>query len=144
MGESGCQDLLRLQNRNFGSTLLGGVLVIYCCNKLSQIEWLQKDKYLLSHNFCRSDIGHSFSGSSVSGLPSRLQATCQPGLGFHLKAQEKQDLFPSSVITGRIQSSRLLACGAQFFACCQTEGLSFSLAVGKRPSSFHAVGLSTW
>lgn len=123
MGESGRQDLICLQNRNFGSTPSGGVRVIYGCNKLSLMEWLLKDKSLLPHSLCRSDIGHSFSGSSGSGLPSRLQAMWQPGLSFHLKAQERKDPFPSSAITGRSQSSRLLACGAWFFACCQMRAL---------------------
>jgi hypothetical protein len=39
--------------------------------------------------------GYSFPKASASGLLRKLQPECQPGMGFHLKDQEVEHLFPS-------------------------------------------------
>lgn len=48
-GESDCWDFIHKQNRNFGSTLLGGVLVIYYCEtNYHKFSGLQQYTFIIS------------------------------------------------------------------------------------------------
>lgn len=81
MVESGCQDLIRLQNRDFGSTLLGGVLITYGCNK-PQIEWLKKiNIYYLTVSIGQT-LGTASLGPLFQGFPQGCKQCVSQGCAF--------------------------------------------------------------
>lgn len=138
--EPGRQDLIRPQNRSFGSTPSGGVSLsaaVTHCHTWSGSKEI--NIYYLTVSVGQTS-GTASLGPLGRGFPPGCQVTCQPGPGFHPKAQERKDPFPRSVVT----VLRAVSLRSSVLCLRQAGGLRSSPAAGKRPSSFHAAGLSTW
>lgn len=94
MGESGCQDLICLQNRDFGSTLLGGALVTYCCNNPSQTEWLKKiNIYYLTVSVGQT-LGAASLGPLFQGFPQGCKQRVSQGCAFIWRLNRGRTCFP--------------------------------------------------